>query len=131
MNTTRPVAPGSTPLISTAFALALGSAFLTGCASAPLRLESPACATMRAQITEKQKLDATVKALAKEARAYRTKGDTAAAGAAERRLEGLLEQQRFLKDALDNNSRDCASVVKDVEPVLDPAVREKQRLEGR
>jgi len=106
-----------------------GLSLLAGCASG-MRLESPACETMRAQIKEKQKLDAAVKSLSKEARTYRTQGDTAAAAAAERRLEGMIESQRFLKDALDATSRDCSSIVKDVEPVLDPAVREKQRLDG-
>lgn len=110
-------------------ALSTGLFILAGCASG-MRLESPACETMRAQIKEKQKLDASVKALGKEARAYRTQGDTAAAAAAERRLSGMLESQRFLKDALDATSRDCSSIVKDVEPVLDPALREKQRLEN-
>lgn len=110
--------------------LVTGLLILAGCASG-MRLESPACETMRAQIKEKQKLDASVKALAKQARDFRRQGDTTAAAASERRLDGMLEQQRFLKDALDNTSRDCSSVVKDVEPVLDPAVREKQRLEGR
>lgn len=110
----------------------LALAFLAaGCASSPLHLGSPACETMQAQIKEKQKLDAEVKALGKKARDDRKAGDTAAAVAAETRLEGLMEQQRFLKDALDNTSRDCSPVLKDHEPVLDPALREKQRLEGR
>lgn len=110
------------------FALAFLAA---GCASSPVHLGSPACQTMQAQIKEKQKLDAQVKSLAKEARDYRKASDTTAAIAAERRLEGLIEQQRFLKDALDQSSRDCSPVLKDHEPVLDPALREKQRLEGR
>lgn len=110
----------------------LALAFLAaGCASSPVHLGSPACQTMQAQIKEKQKLDAQVKSLTKEARDYRKTSDTTAAIAAERRLEGLIEQQRFLKDALDNTSRECSPVLKDQEPVLDPALREKQRLEGR
>lgn len=119
--------------ISISFAMAnLALAILAaGCSSSPVHLGSPACQAMQEQIKEKQKLDAQVKALAKEARDYRKASDTAAAAAAERRLEGLLEQQRFLKDALDNTSRDCSPVLKDQEPVLDPALREKQRLEGR
>lgn len=99
--------------------------------SGPVRLESPACETMRAQVKEKRKLDAEVKAVAREARDLRKQGDTVAALAVEERLDALLGTQRLLKDALDNSSRDCSPVYKDQEPVLDPALRETQRQEGR
>lgn len=110
--------------------LGVAAVWLTAC-SGPVRLGSPACETMRAQVKEKQALDAEVKAVARAARDHRAHGDTAAAIAAERRLESLRESQRLLKDALDNTSRDCSPVLKDQEPVLDPALRERQRLEGR
>ncbi len=111
-------------------ALGLISWGLTAC-SGPVRLGSPACETMQAQVREKQNLDAEVKAVARAVRDHRAAGDTTAALAAERRLESLREDQRLLKDALDNTSRDCSPVLKDQEPVLDPALRERQRLEGR
>ena len=105
--------------------------FLVSCASGPVRLESPACEVMRQQIREKQALDARVKTATRELRDLRKQGDSTATVSATRRLEAMQEQQRFLKDALDQSSRDCSPIVKDPEPVLDPAVRERQRLEGR
>lgn len=112
-------------------ALASVILFAFGCSSARMRIESPACETMRAQIKEKQALDADVKKVARVVRDARKSGDTTTAVAAERRLEGLRESQRFLKDALDNTSRDCSPTFKDAEPPLDPAVRERQRLDER
>jgi type II secretory pathway component PulM len=86
---------------------------------------------MKHEVEEKQKLDAQIKSLAKEVRTLRKQGDTTSAVAAERRLNGLIENQRFLKDALDQSSRDCSPILKDAEPPLDPAVRERLRLEGK
>lgn len=94
-----------------------------------MRLESPACEAMRHQVREKQALDARVKDAARELRKVRDTGDSAAVATATRRFENLREQQRFLKDALDQNSRDCTPGIQDREPVLDPAQRERQRLE--
>ncbi len=122
---------GNVSLAGMCAALLLAAAWgMAGCAG-PVRLESPACETMRAQVKEKQKLDAEVKAVAKAVRDHRKQGDTTAAMAAERRLDDLRETQRLLKDALDNTSRDCSPVFKDQEPVLDPALRERHRVEGR
>jgi hypothetical protein len=114
-----------------AVAAGLSVLVMAGCASSPVHLGSPACDTMRVQIKEKQKLDAEVKALGREVRDLQKQGDTTAAVAAQRQLDGLIESQRFLKDALDQSSHDCSPILRDSEPPLDPALRERQRLEGK
>jgi hypothetical protein len=98
---------------------------VVSCASSRLAPESEACRAMREQIREKQDLDARVKSLAKEAAKYRKQGDTAAAVAAEARLHGLVESQRYLKESLDRNSEECSPTMKDPSPVLDPARRQR------
>jgi hypothetical protein len=104
------------PLLVTA-ALILGA-----CASAQQDpAYSNACRTMKLQVEEKQALDAKVRKVAKEAETYRKQGDTASAASADMRLNGLLENQRLLKESLDASSRDCSPTLKDPQPVRDPA----------
>jgi len=129
-STFRMVSRASRAALALGFLVA-GTMLVSGCASSGLNFSSPACTLMQSQIKEKQKLDAQVKALAKDARAFRKQGDTASAVSAEHRLEGLVENQRLLKDALDQTSRDCSPGMKDAEPPLDPALRERYRLEGK
>lgn len=109
----------------------LGVVFLAACGSSGRSgpaYQAP-CDTMRAQIKEKQELDAKIKALEKSAKSFRKQGDTASAASAERRLSGLVESQRYLKESLEQSSRDCSPIMQDHPPVLDPALRERQRLE--
>jgi hypothetical protein len=84
---------------------------------------------MQAQVKEKQGLDAQVNALSKQVAAYRKQGDTASATSAEHRLQGLRENQRLLKESLEQTSRDCSPTWQDPVPVRDPARREY--LEGK
>jgi len=79
---------------------------------------------MEAQVKEKQKLDAQVKSTAKRLKAYREQGDTASAASAQRRLEGMLEDQRLLRESLEQSSRDCSPTWQDQVPVRDPATRD-------
>jgi hypothetical protein len=82
------------------------------------------CRLMREQIHEKQKLDAKVKSVSKRAEDFRKTGDTASAASAENRLKGLLENQRLLKESLEQSGRDCHPSWQDPPPVRDPARRE-------
>jgi cell division protein FtsB len=112
--------------ILTVIGAALGVLAATGCSSARLAPEQEACRVMRAQIKEKQELDARVKSLAKQVSKYRKQGDTAAAAAADSRLRGLVENQRYLKESLERSSSDCTPLMKDdYAPVLDPARRDR------
>ena len=94
-----------------------------GCAGS-MQGPSPACRTMEAQLKEKKSLDAKVKKTTDEVKAYRKQGDTASAASAEHRLEGMLENQRLLKESLDQSSRDCSPTMQDPVPVRDPASRD-------
>jgi hypothetical protein len=101
---------------------------LTACASKGPSLQVP-CRVMQEQIREKQGLDAQVNTLAKQAARYQRQGDTASAASAEHRLKGLRENQRLLKESLEQSSRDCSPTLQEPVPVRDPARRE--RMEER
>ena len=78
---------------------------------------------MEALLKEKKDLDKKVKETSGQVKEYRKQNDTASAASAERRLEGMLENQRLLKESLDESSRNCSPTWKDQEPVRDPASR--------
>jgi hypothetical protein len=103
--------------------LILSAALLVGCSGA-LQNPSPACRTMEIQLKEKKELDAKVKKTSNQVRDYRKLGDTASAASAEHRLEGMLDNQRLLKESLEQSSRDCSPTWQDPVPVRDPASRE-------
>jgi hypothetical protein len=108
------------------FSLAL-SALLAACASKGMAVNEP-CQRMQAQIKEKQDLDARIKSLTKQAGTYRKKGDTASAASAEHRLRGMLENQRLLKESLDQSGNDCRSIQGDPLPVRGPAAQDPERM---
>lgn len=83
-----------------------------------------ACSSMEAEIREKQALDARVKTAEKQWKEYRKLGDTASAASAQQRLVLMQENQRLLKESLEQSSRDCSPTLKDPEPVRDPASRD-------
>lgn len=99
------------------------AALLAACAGSMQGL-TPACRTMEAQLQEKKELDAKVKATGNQIKEYRKRGDTASAVSAEHRLEGMLQDQRLLKESLDQSSRDCSPTLQDPMPVRDPATRD-------
>jgi hypothetical protein len=112
------------PLFALAGLAALFAALLlTACSSKPATVNEP-CRLMKAQIEEKQELDAQVKALGKQAVKYRKEGDTASAASAEHRLLGLRENQRMLQQSLEQSSSDCSPSGLNQVPVRDPARRE-------
>ena len=96
---------------------------LHGCAGS-IQGVTPACRLMEVQLKEKKALDAEVKKTSDQVKTYRKQGDTASAASAEHRLEGMLENQRLLKESLEQSSRDCSPTLKDPEPVRDPASRD-------
>jgi hypothetical protein len=83
-----------------------------------------ACSSMEAEVREKQALDARVKATEKQLRDYRKQGDTASAASASERLMLMQENQRLLKESLEQSSRDCSPTLQDPVPVRDPASRD-------
>jgi type II secretory pathway component PulM len=99
------------------------SALLVGCAGS-IQGVTPACRLMEAQLQEKKELDAKVKVTTEDVKKFRKQGDTASAASAEHRLEGMLENQRLLKESLEQSSRDCSPTWKDPVPVRDPASRD-------
>jgi hypothetical protein len=98
------------------------------CASKGMVAYNEPCRRMQTQIEEKQDLDAKVKSLAKQAETYRKEGDTASAASAEHRLKGMLENQRLLKESLDQSGNDCRSVQGDPLPVRGPAAQDPERM---
>jgi hypothetical protein len=82
------------------------------------------CSSMEAEVREKQALDARVKATEKQLREYRKQGDTASAASASQRLTLMQENQRLLKESLEQSSRDCSPTMQDPVPVRDPASRD-------
>jgi predicted RNase H-like nuclease len=102
-----------------AFALLLFSA----CSSSNQSPFVSACPSMDALLKEKKDVDKKVRETSEQVKDYRKAGDTASAASAERRLEGMLENQRLLKESLDESSRNCSPLMKDPEPVRDPASR--------
>jgi hypothetical protein len=110
-------------------ALAVAALLLTGCAEKKgLKAYQDPCTSMKLEIEEKRELDAKVKALAKQAEGYRKAGDTASAASAERRLVGLRENQRLMKESLDQSSNDCQSTVSDPLPVRGPAAHDPSKF---
>lgn len=100
--------------------------FLGACAPKGQAVFNQPCAAMDAEVREKQAVDARVKTAEKQLRDYRKQGDTASAASVERRLAPMRENQRLLKESLDQSSRDCASTsnVRDPLPVQGPASRD-------
>ena len=96
---------------------------LIGCAGS-IQGVTPACRMMEAQLKEKKDLDAKVKETSKQVKSFRQQGDTASAASAEHRLEGMLENQRLMKESLEQSSRDCSPTAKDPMPIRDPASRD-------
>ncbi len=79
---------------------------------------------MEIQLKEKKELDAKVKTTADQYKQYQKRGDTASAESAKMRLEGMLQNQRLLKESLEQSSRDCSPTAQDPVPVRDPASRD-------
>ena len=115
-----------------AFAATFSALLFAACAGsdkdAALRYQDP-CRAMQAQVKEKRALDAEVRALEKQLARYRKAGDTASAASADHRLRGLLENQRLLKQSLEESSSACRPQWQDLPPERDPARRE--HLEGK
>ena len=109
--------------ILTLSGLAISASLLLAC-STTVQGPTPACRNMEAQVKEKKSLDARVKKTTDDVKAYRKQGDTASAASAEHRLEGMLENQRLLKESLDQSSRDCSPQMQDPVPVRDPVSRD-------
>jgi hypothetical protein len=86
------------------------------------------CAAMKMEINEKRELDAKVKKLAKQAEKYRKSGDTASAASADRRLVGMRENQRLLKESLDQSGNECRSTMGDPLPVRGPAAHDPAKF---
>ena len=97
---------------------------ILGCSSSNQSPFISQCPTMEANLKEKKSLDAKIKVLTAQVRDYRKQGDTASEHSAEHRLEGMLENQRLLKESLDRSSAECSPILQDQEPVRDPARRE-------
>lgn len=101
--------------------------FLVACASKNTTLYQDPCASLRAEIEEKQKLDAQVNALAKQEKKYREGGDTASAVSAAHRLTAMRENQRLMKESLDQRGNDCRAVQGDPLPVRGPSAQDPER----
>jgi hypothetical protein len=90
----------------TPFAAFLAVSCLAACAPQRTPRFTSSCRVMDSEIREKQALDARVKATEKQLRDYRKQGDTASAASALQRLEVMRENQRLLKESLEQSSRD-------------------------
>jgi hypothetical protein len=112
-------------------AAALLALLLAACAEKKQNLSTAyrdPCTAMKLEITEKRELDAKVKKLAKQAEKYRKSGDTASAASADRRLIGLRENQRLLKESLDQSGNECRSTMGDPLPVRGPASQDPTKF---
>ena len=82
------------------------------------------CASLKAQIRDKQKLDAEINTLAKHEKKYLKSGDTASAASAAHRLVGMRENQRLMKESLDQTGNACQSTTVEPLPVRGPAAKD-------
>jgi hypothetical protein len=104
--------------------LLAASCLLAACAPKGNAAFMNPCSSMDAEVREKQALDARVKTTEKQLREYRKQGDTASAASASRRLVLMQENQRLLKESVEQSSRDCSPTFQDPAPVRDPASRD-------
>ncbi len=82
------------------------------------------CASLKAQVREKQKLDAEITKLAKQEKKYLKSGDAASAASASHRLFGMRENQRMMKESLEQTSNSCQNSVSEPLPVRGPAAKD-------